>query len=181
MAGNFHLSPNAYSSGFDSDDSENAPIITFTQEVRNLPPKRILKKKKVLDDEDEGPPKGKRAPLKDKNDKAARHPEKTQRSPRKGKFGASPKPKKVKKVNNNHQGEAGPDGARRERGRRRREQGWRRRQLLEPREHEPERRELHEHGPPRLVALFRGLAASSAMGEETRSRTRAGKHATLGD
>jgi hypothetical protein len=98
MAGNVHLSPNAYSSGFDSDDSENSPIITFTQEVRNLPPKRIPKKKKKHDDEDEGPFKGKRAPLKDKNDKAARHPEKTQRSPRKGKFGASPKPKKVKKV-----------------------------------------------------------------------------------
>ena len=99
MAGNFHLSPNAYSSGFDSDDSENAPIITFTQEARNLPPKRIPKKKKVLDDEDEGPPKeGKRAPLKDKNDKAARHPEKTPRSPRKGKFGVSPKPKKAKKA-----------------------------------------------------------------------------------
>ena len=60
---------------------------------------RIPKKKKVLDDEDEGPPKGKRAaPLKDKNDKAARYPEKTQRSPCKGKFGASSKPKKVKRV-----------------------------------------------------------------------------------
>ena len=89
MAGNFHLSPNAYSSGFDSDDSENAPLISFTQGVRDLPPKRIPKKKKVLDDEHEGPSKGKRAPLKDKkdkNDNAARHPEKTQRSPRKKKF-----------------------------------------------------------------------------------------------
>ena len=100
MAGNFHLSPNAYSSGFDSDDSENAHIVTFTQQVRALPPKRLSKKKKKLDDENDGPPKPKRAPLKDKNDKnqqAARHPEKTKRSPHKKKFGASPNPKKIKK------------------------------------------------------------------------------------
>ena len=103
MAGNFHLSPNAYSSGFDSDDSENAPIISFTQGVRDLPPKRIRKKtkSKALDDEVEGSPKTKRAPLKDKNGKKAQPragtAKKTGRSPRKEKFGASPKPKKMKK------------------------------------------------------------------------------------
>ena len=65
MAGNFHLPPNAYSSGFDSDDSENAPLISFTQGVRDLPPKRIPKKtkSKALDDEDEGPPKNKRGKM----------------------------------------------------------------------------------------------------------------------
>lgn len=103
MAGNFHLSPNAYSSGFDSDDSENAPIISFTQCVRDLPPKRIPKKtkSKALDDEVEGSPKTKRAPFKDKNGKKAPPragtAKKTCRSPRKEKFGASPKPQKFKK------------------------------------------------------------------------------------
>ena len=100
MAGNFHLSPNACSSGFDDDsDSEDEPILTFTQKCRALPPKRIPKKKKVLDEENES--QFKRAPLKEKDDKkkkAVRQPEKTKRSPVKKKFGVSPNPKRVKKV-----------------------------------------------------------------------------------
>ena len=99
MAGNFHLDPDACSSGFDDSDSEDEPILTFTQKCRALPPKRIPKKKKVLDEETES--QCKRAPLKEKDDKkkkAVRQPEKTKRSPVKKKFGVSPNPKRVKKA-----------------------------------------------------------------------------------
>ena len=99
MAGNFHLDPDACSSGFDASDSEDEPILTFTQKCRALPPKRIPKKNKVLDEENES--QFKRAPLKEKDDKkkkAVRQPEKTKRSPVKKKFGVSPNPKRVKKV-----------------------------------------------------------------------------------
>ena len=97
MAGNFNLDQDAYSSECDSDDSENAPLISFTQEVRNLPPKRISKKPKSkrLGDRDDAPPKAKREALKEKNGNAPPAAS-TNRSPHK-KFGASPKPKKVKK------------------------------------------------------------------------------------
>ena len=72
--------------------------MTFTQKCRALPPKRIPKKKKVLDEENES--QFKRAPLKEKDDKkkkAVRQPEKTKRSPVKKKFGVSPNPKRGKK------------------------------------------------------------------------------------